>query len=456
VQYWLRRRPGYTPTSSDMEVNALPDARQKAQIANFCRWCHSIARKTDHLTTQVQHLESIATRMQNLEETFLTLQQQMSADAQRTRHAAESLQFTHDAWYAAPLKLRLQFASNTLPSEHFLQPALKGAVELEDLRRRGNDLENWITRYPIPFADAIRVIKGVAQTGACAPEHLAIISLQEAEQALETALQALGLKWITCASGDRVTQECEVVGEESAPVEAGRVARMLRPGIHWRGFLHLPMQVLRATERQTLSDIPPAQKAPTLLPLASTDPPGAEMQATPLEMPLSRSAGDPPPADRTPEWLRRLQQESISERDPVVTQIVDSLAALVAWSELSADLSEGDVREKLRTTLQSIRPFLPPRSVLSDKSLPSRWATTFMEVREPLLQWLYDTLAVETISPTITMPYDPETMEVSELRRTAHPHEDRKVAKVERLGLQFMGQVLFPARVHRYELGERV
>src|SRR5262249_51049935 len=132
--------------------------------------------------------------------------------------------------------------------DHVYQPMLKEALALEDLRRRGRDLEAWMTNYPALFVDAVLRLR--AKEAADAPsEALAAATLGEAEETLGACLQAMGLEWIAPQPGDAVTRDYEVVGEEAGLTE-GRVAALRRPGFRWQGRLYLQPQVLRSVRRE--------------------------------------------------------------------------------------------------------------------------------------------------------------------------------------------------------------
>ena len=104
---------------------------------------------------------------------------------------------------------------------------------------------------------------------------------------------------------------------------------------------------------------------------------------------------------------------------------------------------------ELRELMGSLAPLLGPGS--GTLELPPEWVEAWAGVRADLLAWLRKELGLELVSPSERSLFVPGVMEVAGTRRTAHPHEQGTVAKVEQPGLLRNGQVFLPARVVRYE-----
>jgi molecular chaperone GrpE (heat shock protein) len=180
-----------------------------------------------------------------------------AADAQsEADHVRGSLDTYRQVWQSAPLTHRLKFLRELLPEEHRLQPVLNEASALEDLRKRGRDLETWLVNYPSLFADAMQSLETGTQSitagahpAGSKPEAVDILALQTLEEAKTTlsgALQALGITWIAPSPGDLVLSEHEVIADERSPQPEGRVAGVRRRGFRVQGRVAMPAQVTRA------------------------------------------------------------------------------------------------------------------------------------------------------------------------------------------------------------------
>lgn len=349
-------------------------------------------------------------------------------------------------WSAAPLGLRLRFARDLLQADHPLQSALKEAAALEDLRGRGSDLEAWLTNYPSLFVDAISRVgggeegRGVSDLPSSdAAEALATETLAEARRALDACLAALGVEWIAPRPGARITDEQEVVGEEEATSAPGTVARLHRLGFRWQGRLYQPAQVWRTAAKRP--------SPPPALPDGTPEVAAAESSVA-EEATASRPAVVG--ADRWPDWLRTLHLHGFGQDSLSARAILDVLSRLVEGTAhgLSESFSEGEMRDLLEPLL----PLLGPRYAAALSDLPPLWSRAFEEAREPLQTWLRDVLGITILSPANGEPFRREIMETVGTRRTAHPREAGTVARVERVGLQWQGRLLFPAQVVRYAM----
>ncbi len=348
------------------------------------------------------------------------------------------------AWNSAPLTLRLKFVRELLPDSHALQNVLKEAAALEELRRRGHDLENWFTNYPALFADAAQALLSGSGGNALAHEELetdpantlAAQALHEAQTALETTLQALGITWITPALGDAIRADYEVVGDESSPQRDGCVARLRRRGFRFQGRLALPAQVLRSA--------PYRPTAPTV-----TDQIRAAESVPPLApVPQTAEASD------LPDWLRMLSQRTFGCDLPVVASLTAQVIALKDLPvRLAAVPAETEARKLLSDALQPLLPLLGLRYADGLSDIPEVWGAAFLDVREPLLAWLADKIAISLVAPARGDRFDPQTMEALETRRTVHAKEDETVAKLERIGLLWRERPVIRAQVVRYSIG---
>jgi hypothetical protein len=84
---------------------------------------------------------------------------------------------------------------------------------------------------------------------------------------------------------------------------------------------------------------------------------------------------------------------------------------------------------------------------------PESWREAWETALPELPAWLAQRAQLELVAPEERAPFVPERMEATESRRTAHPHEQNTVARLEQVGMLREGRVLFPARVIRYETG---
>ena len=205
----------------------------------------------------MQSLHALTARVEASESARLTAEQRTREAEAHALKIGTQQDVYKQMWLSAPLTLRLKFMRDLLPEDHALQNVLKEAMALEELRRRGRDLETWVTNYPALFAEAAQALISGAEGNAAAPDNsvdsethpvytLTTQTLQEAQTTLETTLQALGLTWIAPAPGDPILAEHEVIGEERSPQSEGRVARSRRRGFRIQGRLALPAQVFRA------------------------------------------------------------------------------------------------------------------------------------------------------------------------------------------------------------------
>jgi molecular chaperone GrpE (heat shock protein) len=343
-----------------------------------------------------------------------------------------------EAWRSAPLPLRLRFVQELLPKTHPVQAVLKEAAALEELRAESQALETWIASYPSLFAEAVERLAADVPPGESAAELLAVETLYEARRTLERGLSALGVEWVLPALGTRVTAEMEVVGEEPAPVAPGSIASVRRRGFRQRGALVLPAQVVRALPMrenhgehgETRRD----QEARTL----NNQPPTASDQ------PLATS--HQPPAEAWPEWLRTFLQRSTSSDNVVVRQWANACHQAVAAVLQAA--TDTVLAERLALLL----PLFGARHVESQFALPPPWGEVLTEARNGMLDWLRSVAGIELVAPSPGEPFDAATMQAVGVRRTAHPHENNTIARVEQVGLRRGAMPLFRAQVVRYEL----
>ncbi len=393
-----------------------------------------------------------------------------------------------EAWQSAPLTLRLKFVQELLPGNHALQNVLKEAAALEELRRRGHDLEAWLSNYSALFAEAAQALFSggtepliALQLSETPPaEILATETLHETRAALETTLQALGITWIAPAPGEPILAEHEVIGEESSPQAAGRVARLRRRGFHLQGRIALPAQVLRATalsggltSKATESGGAEASgaaayAAPTFSDATVT----AQLEReVALEAPTSVSvpaqqtppSASPPPVgslemagggNELPDWLRMLSQRTFGCKLPAVSLLAERVFALKELPAQIAALSEEEASSLLlQNALQPLLPLLGMRYEDGLPDISADWGAAFLEVQKPLLAWLTGTLGLTLVAPLRGDRFDARTMEALETRRTVHAKEDETVAKLERIGVVWHERPLILAQVVRYNIG---
>jgi hypothetical protein len=136
---------------------------------------------------------------------------------------------------------------------------------------------------------------------------------------------------------------------------------------------------------------------------------------------------------------------------PLVATTLEVLSAVVRSVGALPDRSA----EGLRMALLPLLPLLGPGPGALLREAPPEWLDASLEARPELFQWLRSTLDVEPVAPAERAEFTAGAMEVAGERRTAHPLEQGKVARLERVGLATAaGEILFPARVIRYEMGD--
>ncbi|HLJ56393.1 MAG TPA: hypothetical protein VKT77_15245, partial [Chthonomonadaceae bacterium] len=218
-------------------------------------WAAESAGKSAAAAAEVRlaaRIDGLAERQERAEPILEAAERRAAAAETGARKTRMEHATYHDAWNAAPLTARIRFVRELLAETHTLQPVLKEVAALEDLRRRGAELETWLTNYPSLFADAVQAIdagqaqRSEAHEPANPVEALAGRTVSDARIALDAALQALGVTWVDPAPGDAVTSEHEVVADEPADAPAGSVAQLRRRGFRIRGRLVVPAQVERA------------------------------------------------------------------------------------------------------------------------------------------------------------------------------------------------------------------
>lgn len=396
------------------------------------------------------------------------------------------------AWQSAPLTLRLKFVRELLPESHALQNVLKEAVALEELRRRGRDLETWLSNYPALFAEAAQALlsEGIAQASdndileTHPAEILAVQTLQETRTTLESTLQALGIAWVAPAPGDPILAEHEVIGEESSLQTTGCVARLRRRGFRFQGRLALPAQVLRATasaERTKAAEAPPAVtsagESGGVLPPGHTPSAPVSAESESGSGPeagefgtIQHKSGETPEAGTEvhvgaashidaedagglPDWLRMLSQRTFGCEIPAVSLLAEQLFALKELPVRIATESEEEVCRLLTSALTPLLPLLGLRYEDGLPGIPAAWGAVFLEARQPLLAWMEARMALSLVAPARGDAFDARTMEALETRRTVHAKEDETVAKLERIGVVWRAHPLFRAQVVRYTTG---
>ncbi|MCW3054103.1 MAG: hypothetical protein JWN14_3273, partial [Chthonomonadales bacterium] len=349
-----------------MEMQEERLARAEQELRDIAETLQSqIAELEKHSQQAVQALETQTDqRLSILESTEAVRQKATQRFVESAEYVSQArkLDVYRQAWESAPVILRLKFVRELLPENHRLQNVLKEAAALEELRRRGHDLEAWFTKYPPQFADAAQTLldSGIKleieiHQGETQPaELLAARALQDTRDALASTLQALGLTWIAPEPGEPISADHEVIGEESSTFGAGRVARLRRRGFRFQGRMALPAQVLRAaalsgatitspSERTQVAAVPsaiPAAQAPiafgqeermppstadAAVPNNNSDPeqetyqlqPGPEIPGIPPETgpasPANRNAmgqAEGISESEMPDWLRMLSQRT--------------------------------------------------------------------------------------------------------------------------------------------------
>jgi len=345
--------------------------------------------------------------------------------------APKPVSLVDEAWEAAPLAARLAFVRSLLDRTHPYQTALQEASALEELRRKGPELESWLATYPSLFADSVARLEIDPNVAVAAADRLALRTLMEAHESIGSDLRALGVEWVEPKPGDAVGPDMEIVSSEHAPAPPGAVARTRRRGLRFRGRQVLPAQVVRS--------LGPEPSAVQAAPLPAPEAPRAR-DGEPEMNPVRPSApGEPTPAGE-PVWLvalRAAAPEAGTEGSRVITAIEEIAERSAAGADALA----------LRGPLAAIAEWLGPRGPISSPSSDQ----AFADPREGMLAWLVGTLGVEPFSPVEGDPYDAGLMERVGSRRTAHPHEDGRVARVERAGLRRGSEAVVLAQVIVYE-----
>jgi hypothetical protein len=388
----------------------------------------------------------------------------MDAEAQLLQERMQQDVY-QQAWQSAPLTLRLKFVRELLPgSSHTLQNALKEAAALEELRRRGRDLETWLANYPALFADAAEALLSGGDVAAPAreileahpAEILAAQTLHETREALDATLKALGITWVTPAPGDPILPELEVVGEENSPQSAGSVARLRRRGFRFQGRLALPAQVVRAVVSAAVPPLPSLSEDPKARETPDSPPTPEESTLSALqwraETPASAPAAEELP-DALPDWLRILHQRTFGCELPAVSLLTEQVFAL---KDLPTRIANGSEEEGCALLTQALMPLLPLLGMRYEDGLPGipeAWGTVFLEARQPLLMWLEARMELSPVAPARGDGFDAHTMEALETRRTVHAKEDETVSKLERIGMVWRARPLFRAQVVRYTTG---
>lgn len=394
-----------------------------------------------------EQLSGLAARVDGVLAEIEALRAQVAAVRERAEAERGQRCSFERVWQTAPLDERLAFIQGILSSEHPHQAPVAEAIGLVELWQKGPELENWLTTYPSLFADSVARLD-VPDSDPSDAGQLAWETLQDARELLDHHLRAMGVEWIVPAPGDLVTSDHEVIGDEpAAGVQSGRVARVHRPGFRRRGTLCLPALVVRALP--WTGPLPEPMSAPRA---AVEAPPPPPVPRTELRVsPEPSGPASPAPAagaGEWPDWLRRLQRASMGTGSPAVERLLRSLACL-ADEARCGEVPDGRAAELLTPLL----PLLGPGQTSGD-GLPDGWLQAFRQSREELCEWLRSELSVEVLWPSERAPFDLVAMEAAGTRRTAHPHEQGTVAKVERVGLRREGRVLAPARVVRYETGD--
>lgn len=351
-----------------------------------------------------------------------------------------------DAWAMAPLALRLKFARELLPEECALQPALRQACAIEDLSRRGTELETWLVGYPSLFADAVQLLAdGVMYSGDTAPQALGISTISEALTTVRLTVKQFGVEWITPRPGGILGSEHDVVGEEPSEYHRGSLARVVRFGFRRHGKLELPAQVMRSVG-------PSVDGAPLPVRAANAE---ADLDSILIgpERTQRLAANSLSDASAAPEWLRILNQNLYGCDLPAVGRLLDQLQAVVQFASVPQFLNDAAARENLVELAEPLLPLLGMRYADALTGIPENWGAPLLDARAPILLWLRETLSLELVNPLRADRFDDEYMETAETRRTVHANENETVARVERVGLSCSGSPLIRARVVRYAAG---
>jgi molecular chaperone GrpE (heat shock protein) len=414
-----------------------------------------LAELETRLTADVAKLRSGCGEMwQRLDQLQAELRAALPALHEEQRAEAERRDLFREVWEGAALPVRLAFEQVALAREHPLQGALREAAALVDLWRKGGELESWVSGYPVLFLEAWEKLSPAVDATSGAAELLARETLAEVRSLLENTLRARGIEWVAPRPGEPVNEAHTVVGEVSAPgVGEGRVARSVRPGLRRGGTLLIPAQVYRQTAGAAPTE--PAQPAALSQPTtpftsqASSPPP---VTATPTADPVPTAPVAPPPVSAAsterPEWLRELERRGAGAAGPH-GPVMEALRVLAApESSTLADDALGSVIAPLLTALG------PARGVTLEGA-PEPWRQAWESALPQLAPWLETRGGLSLVAPEERAPFLAEQMEATDSRRTAHPHEDNTVARLERVGMLRQGRVLHPARVIRYEAGVR-
>lgn len=499
----------------EQRIDGLEEALQ-SQIADLETGYKSAATSTEtRLTDQVAVVQSA---IESAEAARAVAEKRAEVAAARAADALARHDAYRQAWQAAPLGLRLNFVRDLLPEAHASRNVLKEAAALEDLRRRGQDLETWLANYPSLFADAMQSLDPGAAPESRADdveglnpvEFLAAQTVEDARAALETTLQALGVAWIAPSPGDAVLSEHEVIGEEPSPYGDGRVARMRRRGFRVRGRLAIPAQVTRTVDisapasgsRQAVDRSPvdaaaektasgsassepawwltaePAQSDPSpgveAAPQSSSDVEGVsrgissdtqtaasgtitDLETASLRIPANAEAiasgtstDNKSGAGEVPDWMRMLGQRMFGCDLPVVSDFARRILALSDLPGRITATSESEAQNLLTETMTPLLPLLGLRYSGGLSGIPEAWGAIFLDVRDPLIEWLNGTLNLFTLVPVRGARFDTSTMEAIETRRTVHAAENETVARFERVGLMWRERPLLRAQVVRY------
>jgi len=331
----------------------------------------------------------------------------LDAEAQ-AKHALTHHDAYRQAWQSAPLISRLRFVRELLPPEHGMQNMLKEAAALEELRRRGQDLETWLTNYPSLFADAMQsLVAGAAAADAALAsaetnpvDILAAQTAVEARAALEATLKALGITWITPSPGDAVLAEQEVIGEESSQFGDGRVAQVRRRGFRIQGKIAVPAQVVRSIQAKA----PPAAEAKeAALPAIESEAVGPAASPANAEEKIASPEPASAPAEISsdlPDWLRMLGQRTYGCDVPEVTELADRIVALKSLPrKIEGNMPDAEASALLASAIKPLLPLLGLRYAGGLPGIPESWGSVFLEVREPLEAWLLKTLDMRIVAP---------------------------------------------------------
>jgi len=413
------------PWSRQAETGPAEDAPpQPSAEASAARLEGVLTAMSHHLSELTARTAAVEGRLKGLQAGIEALKLPASAPPAPTHEPRRELHPFEAGWMTAPLALRLRFTREMLeaggdPTD--LLPTIREAEALVDLWQKPSALEGWIAQYPALFADSTMTLTSELEPAGGPAETLACLALRESRTLLDATTKALGLEWIDPAPGSALNDEHEVVGEETMPgVADGKVARCRRHGFRWRGKLALPAQVYR----QASGIAAPAPANENRKP------------ETPPEPQLVDAVA--------PEWLRTLQRKSVGLAGPEVAGWMRRLGALAGADPTS-----------LRELVRPLAPLLGAQSPPGGAHAMPEWWNAWVETRPEALRWLGETLTVEAIAPSERDDFDAQQMDAVGWRRTAHPLECGRVARLEQIGLRVRdGEVLFPARVVRYETGD--